>query len=153
MGLMHGIQAKIYWDALDSDTNLVYGQNWSLNASQDVVDITSMQDTWRTYLGGFTDWTATVECLLNSTAADTIPFDPGGAIAGFQDATQIGIELYFVWDSITPSYKCLYGYCTCTGISPSIDKDGPATMTYTFQGIPDATWYLQWHSGIGAPIW
>ena len=79
MALVHGKQAKIYWDADDTDTNLLHGQSWSLDATHDVAEITSMQDSWRTYAGGFRDWTATVECL-SPLAGNDIDLCPVGFI-------------------------------------------------------------------------
>ena len=144
MGMIHGKQAAIYWDtaAAQSDINLTLGQSWSLDVSCDVEPITSMQDDWETFLPGFTDWTATVECLQETTG----PKIPIGGDDGMGD-DEVRLDLYLVFDSGTPTYKTLYGDAICTGISPGLDKDGIATITYTFQGIA----VLAWSSGATRP--
>ena len=142
MGLMHGKYAKIYWDASDTDTNLTLGQSWDLDVTHDVGEITSMQDTWKTYMTGFQAWTATVVCLLD-TAGAKIGF---GGDDGMGDDEACYLELYFHWDSGTPKYRALYGTAICTGVSPAQEKDGIATVTYTFQGNAQC----QWHSSAAA---
>ncbi len=140
MALIHGKNAKIYWDAGagNSNINLQYGQSWSADATHDVEEITSMQDSWRTYAGGFRDWTATVECLLPTGGADIVL----GGDDGMGD-DEANLELYLVYDTGTPTYKAVYGTAICTGHSAGVDKDGVATVSYTFQGIAQLTW----HSG------
>ena len=64
MALMHGKQGNVQWDAGVARQTLAYVQSWSVDVTLDVEEITSMQDTWRSYLGGFRDWTATVTTLL-----------------------------------------------------------------------------------------
>ncbi len=142
MALFHGKQAKIYWDADDTDTNLLHGQNWSIDITHDVADITAMQDSWRTFYGGFRDWTATVECLLPAAGAN---IGLGGDDGMGDD--ECNLELYLRWDSGTPSYTALYGLAICNGESFGFDKDGIPTVTYTFQGIGQ----LQWSSGATGP--
>lgn len=146
MALIHGKNAKIYWDAGagNSNINLLHGQSWSVDATHDVEDITSMQDSWRTFVGGFRDWTATVECLLPAAGANI----PLGGDDGMGD-DECNLELYLVYDTGTPTYKGVYGSAICTGEAIGNDKDGAATVTYTFQGIAQ----LQWHSGAVVPTY
>jgi len=145
--LMHGKQAAIYWDHVTgTDTNLQHGQSWSLEATHDVVEVTSMQDVWAVFLGGLADWTATVECLLDSVNGSEIPFTAGGVVDGLGDAGG-RLELYCIYDSEAGVYKCIYGTGICTGISPGANKDGAATIRYAFQGIGQ----LQWYSGATRP--
>ena len=140
MAFLHGKAAKILWDAQNNSTELLHGQSWSAEATQDVAEITSFQDTWRTFIGGFNDWTATVECLLPKAGAG-ITYATGNP-NGMGDV-EAKLELYFQWDSGTPLYRAVYGSCVCTGKVVGADKDGIATVTYTFQGTDT----LAWHSG------
>ena len=133
MGLMHGKSANIYWDTDDTDTELQHGQSWTLDLTHDVAPITSMQDTWKTYQTGFQDWSATVECLLDSGGTD---IGLGGDDGMGDD--ECSLELLLVY--ATTDYKCLYGNAFCTGVSPGVDKDGAATVTYTFQGSAQLQW-------------
>lgn len=141
MALMHGKEAKIYWDADDTDTNLQHGQSWSADIEHNVAEVTSMQDTWKTYLTGFQDWTATVTCLLDSGGVDI----GIGGDDGFAD-DECRLELYFWWEAAT-KFRCIYGSAICNGLSVGADKDGIPTVTYTFQGAAQ----LQWHSGATEP--
>ena len=141
---LHGKTAEIYWDSQGTDTNLQHGQAWSVELTEDVIDITSMQDIWQTFKAGFMDWTATVDCLLDTGGSDISTDVTVGKDMGDVSAR---LELYLVWDTGTPLYKSLYGECICTGITPSADKDNPVKVTYTFQG----TGTLVWDSGAGRP--
>ena len=141
MAVLHGKAANIIWDGADSDTELQHGQSWSVDVSHDVAEITSMQDTWKTYHTGFMDWTATVECLLDS-AGDDVGLDGGDD--GMGDDT-CRLELYLVYSAGV--YKGVYGNAICTGVSPTAEKDGVQTVTYTFQGVAQ----LIWHSGAAVP--
>lgn len=146
MALMHGKTGRIEWDASAARQQQEHAQSWSVDATHDVAEITSMGDTWKTYLGGFRDWTATIECLLDSAGTD-ISLDPGDP-NGFAD-TEAYLELYFVYDTGTPSYKGLYGQAICTGVSVTNDENDIAKVSYTFQGVS----VLAWHSGAALPTY
>ena len=141
MAVLHGKTAKIYWDASDTNTNLVLGQSWSVDITHDVTEITSMGNTWKTYITGMQDLTATVECLLDTTGAK-INF---GGDDGMSDDEACYLELYLNYAA--SDYDAIYGTAICTGISPGIDKDGVGTVTYTFQS--NAQW--KWHSAETEP--
>lgn len=145
MAILHGKAANIYWDSGGTDTNLTQGQNWSVDATHDVAEKTGMQDTWKTYIGGFRDWTASVTCLLPLAGSD-ISVDSGNDPNGMADV-KAQLELYLVWDTGTPLYKCVYGNAVCNGISFSADKDSIATVAYSFQG----SGRLQWDTGAARP--
>ena len=134
MALMHGKVARIQWDAATTNVNLQHGQSWSLSVTHDVAEVTAMQDTYRTYLTGFQDWTATVECLLDSGGIDI----GLGGDDGLADDT-VRLELYAIYE--TSNYRGLYGLATCTGISTSGEKDGIVTVSYTFQSNGQLLWY------------
>lgn len=143
MAVMHGKLAAIYWDSQGTDTNLQFGQLWNIDMSGDVAEITSMQDTFKTYHKGFIDWTANVTCLLDATNGVEIPFETGDP-NGMGDVTA-RLELYLVFD--TGDYKSLYGECVCNGIASEADKDGIVMVTYTFQGSGE----VSWDTGAGRP--
>lgn len=142
MALMHGKTALIQWDADASDTNLQHGQSWSLDVSHDTSETTSMGDAWKSFIGDFTNWTATIECLQ-----DTAGPDIGlGGDDGLAD-DECYLEMYCVY--ATGDYKCFYGKAICIGINPGQNANGTATIGYTFQGV-DA---LVWHSGAARPAY
>ncbi|KKN71428.1 hypothetical protein LCGC14_0421500 [marine sediment metagenome] len=145
MAKLHGKNANIYWDRLGVDTNLTQGQIWSVDATHDVAEKTGMGDTWKTYIGGFRDWSASVTCLLPLAGSD-ISVDSGSSPNGLADV-KAQLELYVVWDTGTPLYKSVYGNAICNGISFAADKDGIATVIFSFQG----SGRLQWDSGVARP--
>ncbi len=124
---VHGKEANIKWDS----SVVAEGLNWTLDIVGDVADITAMQDTWRTFLPGFSDWTATVTALLPA----------GGAGIEYGETVAAVLELYMVYQ--TSDYKALYGNAICTGTSPAVPSDGAATITYTFQGTGQIIWYSE----------
>jgi len=138
MAVMAGKNGKVIWDASATDIGLTYVQSWTCTYTHDNAEITSMQDSYRTYLTGHQDWTATVECLL-PTGALQIPL--GSAVTGLgmaDDTCQL--ELYFHHEAAT-KYRAVYGNAICTGESIGETADGIATITYTFQGIGQLKWY------------
>ncbi len=136
MSLMHGKLGRIEWDASATRQNLVLGQSWTLDITHDVAETTSMQDAWKTYAGGFRDWNATVECL-EPTTGSSVAWANGNP-NGFADVKAY-LELYLVYD--TGSYKMLYGEAICTGIAPKSGSQAVNTITYTFKGTGQMTWY------------
>ena len=134
MAVIHGKRANIIWDGAVSDTELQHAQSWSCDISHDIAEITAMQDTWKTFLTGFQDWTATAECLLDSGGLD---IGLGGNDGMGDDIVRL--ELYAIYE--TNNYRGLYGNAICTGNSVSGDKDGSVTVTYTFQGVAQLLWY------------
>ena len=44
--------------------------SWTLTVTSDVVEATDMDDTWKNYLSGMKDWTATVEVYQTTTGPD-----------------------------------------------------------------------------------
>jgi hypothetical protein len=137
MALMHGKLGNVTWDAAAARQTLAYIQNWTCDISMDAAEITSMQDTWRTYLGGYRDWTATVTTLLPSDGTD-ISLSPGDP-NGFAD-TEAYLELYLKYDATNTEWRMLFGEAICTGIEHGNDAQGIATSTYTFQGVSILAW-------------
>ena len=137
MPMFNGKTGNIYWN--DGALNILNGQNWTLDAVVDVAETTSFQDTWKTYLAGVKDWTATVECNAEG-ALPQIPFTTAGGISGLgeDDATlkaadEMQLELYLVFAA--GNYVALYGDAVCIGISHTVDVADVNKLTYSFQGF------------------
>ena len=94
--------------------------SWSIDSNVDMAEVTVMGDTWKTFLAGFTDWTATAECVLPKAGAG---IDALGTSALLTFVPSSGVFKDFVGTN-----------GLCTGFSPTTDKDGIATITLTFQG-------------------
>jgi hypothetical protein len=122
---VHGKQANIKWNG----SVVASGLSWTCDITSDVGDVTSMQDTWRTFLPGFTDWTATVTALLPAA----------GAGIEYGETAAARLELYMLYAA--NDYRAIYGNAICTGAAPAVPKDGPATITYTFQGAAQLIYY------------
>jgi len=93
--------------------------SWSIDGTADIAEATDMGDTWKTYLAGFTDWTATCETNLPKT---------GAGVAA------LGTSQTLTFDTAADGGLAYAGTAICTGFSPSADKDSVATCTLTFQG-------------------
>lgn len=148
MALMAGKDAYMVWDQAASNLNIQYGQNWNCTVSRTVVEITSMQDSWRTYHTGHQDWTATVIGLLPFTAGS--PDKGTDIVIGGDDGMgddECRLTLYFNYDTGTPTYQAVYGTAICTGISISTPAEDMCIVTYAFQGVDQ----LQWYSGATVP--
>ena len=149
MAILHGKAANVYWDSQVTDTVIQFCQNWTLDVTHDVTDTTSMQDTWKTYFTGFQDWTAAVTGYLPLGGSD-LPMEGDAtpqSLGQVGVATTARLELYVIWDTVTPLYTSLYGEGWCTGIEYGADANGTATVTYTFQG----TGQIQWDTGTERP--
>ena len=106
---------------------------WSISATADVTESSIMNAVavtaathWKDYAIGYLDWTATIECDLDSGGLDpdlAVDFidDDGVAIVLYEGMQAEGVRKYS-------------GNGIVTGISPSIDKDDIAKVTYTVQG-------------------
>jgi len=136
MAQFHGKQANIEWDI--AGTPLQHAQSWSLSATVEVAERTSMQDTWKTRLAGFKDWTATVECQADDSGPE-IPYT-GESGLGY-DPDYVGdsdnkakLDLYLVYDSTNTNFAYIYGDAVCSGISYSVDANDVGKITYSFQG-------------------
>lgn len=129
MAAYHGKQGKVTF-AAGAVSNVL---SWTINATADVVESAVMNAAavaaathWKDYAAGFLDWTATVECDLDSSgldpdlATDFID-DDGVAVILYEGMQAGGVRKYS-------------GTGIVTGISPSIDKNGLAKVTYSVQG-------------------
>jgi len=123
MAAFHGFGGSVTFSG-DAASNVL---SWSIEATADMAEITSMGDTWKTVLPGFQTWTATVECNLEDSGPDpdeTTDLADGDGAALVLNTGKSGsgeVDYY-------------NGTALITGISPSIDKNDVAKVTYTFQG-------------------
>jgi hypothetical protein len=129
MAAFHGKQGRVTF-AGTATSNVL---SWSIDASCSVVESSAMSAVavaatthWKDYVAGYLDWTATVECDLDDTGLDPdldVDFidDDGVAIVLYEGLAAQSVRMY-------------YGTGIITGISPSLDKDDIAKVTYTIQG-------------------
>lgn len=128
MANLHGKGGAVKWDADNANTAIAYVTGWTAEIEHDVVENTSMADaTWKTYQGGMTGWTATIEAFADS----------GGLEIGFSEMGVIdiigAIELDLFFDLANTLY--LHGPCTCTSQTITSEKDGIITLSIDVQGI------------------
>ena len=91
--------------------------SWSVDATADVAETTAMDTTtyWKTYLAGFSDWTATVECKYS-----------GSGLAALGTTAALSLSLV--------TGTAISGTAFMTGYGVSSDAQDVVTQTYTFQG-------------------
>ena len=154
MANFHGKIGFVHWG--QSETTIPEVLNWSLSATVDVADETVMQDATKTYLAGFKEWTATVECSAPAADGPTIPFETGdgpdvlttglGADVSV-NTTQLVLYTVYIEEIVDPpadgEYKYVWGTAICTGIAYNVDVNDVGKLAYTFQGHN----YLQVGSG------
>lgn len=135
MGMFHGKAGKVVWAAElgISDVDISHILSWNIDATADVEETTVMgSSAWKTYLAGWSDWTATVECNAESTGNEIAHSGNLGLGDDFSaGADDIQIEMWFTQ---AQAGGILYGPVVCTGVANSQDAQGIATLTYTFQG-------------------
>lgn len=95
-------------------------RSWTVDATADVAEVTAMNDSWKEYLAGVKDWTATVELLWDSTIDATDLGILGTEIACDFDMSSGGAD--FGGDGIV------------TGMSFSTPADDAITVTVNIQG-------------------
>lgn len=141
MAMFHGKNGKVVWNAEDggSDVDISNIKSWSFDATGDVAETTAMNATgnWKTYLGGFRTWTATVECNADSGGPEVLLTTAGGNVGLGDDNSGAGAGLE-LWFTSTASDGLLYGKAIATGVSFKEDAQGITTVTYTFQGTAAA---------------
>lgn len=138
MAVFHGKNGKVMWDSSGggNEKELEHCTSWSVDVTADVADATAMEDTWKGYVAGFNDWTATVECHFDSAGLD-VPLATGGTEA-LGEETPAKLELWL--DETGGAIKVLYGSAICNGISAADDANDTVKVTYSFQGIAVLAW-------------
>lgn len=116
MGKFHGSGGSITWAGagFESKTQIT---SWSAEVTSDVAEVTDMGDSWKEYLAGLKDWTATVVCFADETQS---PLAIGASAL-------LTLEMVDAGDNIE-------GNAICTGISFGVDITGANTVTHAFQG-------------------
>ena len=112
MAIIHGKAGTVAFTSGD----FTKVTNWTVDATADVADATAMNDTWKTYKGGFNDWTATVECNFNASGLAALN-------------TEATLTLTLV------AGTTVSGTAIMTGYGLVADKDDVVKQSYTFQGI------------------
>ncbi len=140
MAMFHGKAGKVVWNAEDgaSDVDISNVLSWTLDATGDTAETTAMAavGNWKTFLGGFKTWTATVECNAESTGPEVL-YTTVGANDGLVDGLEVdGIQKVFIelWFTQDPLDGLVYGPAIATGISLNQDANDVTKVSYTFQG-------------------
>ena len=137
MAVFHGKNGKVMWDSsTEEEVELEFCTSWSVDVTADVAEATDMGDTWKSYVAGFNDWTATVECNIDSGGSD-VPIATGSQEA-LGEETPAKLELWL--DETAGSIKVLYGSAICTSIGVSTDANDVVKVTYNFQGVAVLAW-------------
>lgn len=125
----HGKQGQVTF-ATGAVSNVL---NWSLEASCDFAESSVMSTAavtsathWKDHVAGYKTWTASVECHLDDGG-----LDPDLAVDGID---RDGLDLVLYAGTSAVGTRMYSGSVIITGISPSLDKDGLASCTYTCQG-------------------
>lgn len=121
MAAFHGKRASGTFSGLTLEIT-----SFTIDATVDTVDATVMDPTalaagthWKTYVIGFKDWTATIDCIL--------------PLAGI-GLTALGTESELTLDMTVTGGRLYKGNAICTGISPATGADAGGTCTLSFQG-------------------
>lgn len=129
MAAFHGKAGRVTFAASASSNVL----SWSIDATCDIAESSPMSAVvvaasthWKDYVAGFKDWTATVEC-----DCDDGGLDPDLAVDFIDDD---GVALVLYEGLQASSVRMWSGTGIVTGISPSLDKNDVAKVTYTVQG-------------------
>jgi hypothetical protein len=129
MAAYHGKQGYVTF-ATSAVSNILA---WSLDATCDTVESSVMSSVtvtsathWKDHLPGYKTWTATVECDLDDGG-----LDPDLEVDGMD---RDGVALVLYEGPAANSVRMYSGTAIITSVSPSLDKEGVATCTYTVQG-------------------
>ena len=119
MAAFHGKKGSASFTSLTFEMT-----GFSIDATADTADASVMNSAtvteathWKDYVGGFKDWSATVECIEPAA---------GGGLAA------LGTEAALVLDTIDG--LAYGGTAICTGFGPSLDRDSAANLSISFQG-------------------
>jgi hypothetical protein len=97
--------------------------SWSLDISQNMPETTVFGDSWKTYLPGIREWTATVDLIK----------DPAQAVQGSVHAMIIGGSAAAVF-RFYESGTVYAGSALVSGISPEVSYDDRAIISYDLTG-------------------
>lgn len=125
MAVLHGKRGLFSFSGVNEAQDALVA-NFTVDGTCDTFD-TSVMDAsavaaathWKDYVAGFKDWTASVECFLDSAGIGTL-------------GTLLGSEQTLTLD--TTDGLAYSGTAICTGVSVGSSTDGAATANMTFQG-------------------
>ena len=123
---IHGSGGKVKFG-----TDFTYVANWTITATVDIFDTTVMSasDVAKSKIKGFTDFTATVDGLGTTGAAEGPEFSEG---------TEATLELHLEDGTLASGY--FSGNAICIGVTAAQDPSGAGTFTYEFQGSGALDW-------------
>ncbi len=145
MATFAGKYGEVTWDTDTggTDATIIAVSNWTCEVNADIEDVTGMSASvaYRSKVAGLLDWTATVEAFHDTTGTE-IPIVTGGVEAVGEKSTAAGARLELAFDVVggAAAEMILHGSAICTGLSVNDPVDGPATVTYSFQGCGPLTY-------------
>ena len=141
MATFSGKNGKVMWDSSTAnEVQVSHIKSWTCKVDVDAVDSSEMGNTFKNRLVGQYNWTATVNCLLDTAGMD-IPFpdnDSGSSVELIGENTPAALELW--QDTTAGQIQVLYGYGVCNGSAIKLNKDAPAEVTYSFTGNGEIKW-------------
>lgn len=123
MAAIHGKNAEIKKDA----TTVFGGQDWSIDFSGDVVDISDMGDEWKSKLAGLADWSGSFNCLFDLTDAPQRAIHD--ALVAASPSPELTDAKFYVDD--THYYS---GTILVTGVKVEAKLDDVVRLSITFEG-------------------
>lgn len=97
--------------------------SWALDISQETPETTVFGDSWKTYLPGIREWTATVDLIA----------DPANVVQGSVHAMILGGSAAAVF-RFYESGTVYSGSALVTGAAPEISYDDRAVISYDLTG-------------------
>lgn len=104
-------------------TMLTGAYSWSLDISQETPEVTAFGDSWKVYLPGIREWTATVDLIA----------DPANVVQGSVHNMIIGGSAAAVF-RFYESGTVYQGSALVSGASPEISYDDKAVISYDLTG-------------------
>jgi len=128
MAYAKGVEGVI---KIGSDT-LGQCSGWSVDVTQDTVEVSNIGSTVKTFESTMVGWTASVEIFWDAgtDAAQSSLITGGGIPAGAQAAVTVD----FYYEGTTAADKYLTGDAVVTGISPAEEANGVMTASISLQG-------------------
>ena len=115
MAIFKGSGGKVLLGGTDLDA-----MSWSMETTTNVFEKTELGDTWKTYVTGFNDWTATCVCVQKT---ETTPVSTLGTEAELK--LYIDADNFFTGDAVVSNVAI-------------VNTDDVCKITYTFEGSDEA---------------
>ena len=97
-------------------TGTIHFRSWTINHTQDAIDTTAFTEATRTKVAGIKDWNLSAEGTLDSATAPILPTAASAVVA------------------TVASGETWTGNVIVTGLTPSVDIGGEATISVTAEG-------------------